>query len=181
MNQPRYAISGDTTEWDDILIKHGVTTRDEVLEKKGLNPRDYDKKPEAQVIEITQEEALDALDIDTLDDLDEEDGFSDTRMLDEYRKRRMDELKDKALRGRFGDVRDIVKVGATDTSFALCVACKHGSLRLTLHRLVLVLALSRVRFKLRSVAPAGSIGAGARRRGEREVALSAGVDASSST
>ena len=36
MNQPRYAISGDTTEWDDILIKHGVTTKDEVLEKKGL-------------------------------------------------------------------------------------------------------------------------------------------------
>jgi phage portal protein BeeE len=48
MQQPTYAISGDTTEWDDILIKHGVTTKDEVLEKKGLNPRDYDKKKEAQ-------------------------------------------------------------------------------------------------------------------------------------
>lgn len=35
-----YAYSGQTTEWDDILIKKGITTKEEVLLSKGLNPAD---------------------------------------------------------------------------------------------------------------------------------------------
>ena len=35
-----YEISGDTTEWEDILIKKGITTNEEVLLGKGLNPAD---------------------------------------------------------------------------------------------------------------------------------------------
>jgi hypothetical protein len=35
-----YEISGDTTEWDDILIKKGIRTKDEILIEKGLNPLD---------------------------------------------------------------------------------------------------------------------------------------------
>lgn len=35
-----YAYSGETTEWEDILIKKGITTRTEVLLSKGLDPND---------------------------------------------------------------------------------------------------------------------------------------------
>ena len=35
-----YAVSGETTEWEDILIKKGITTKEDVLMAKGLNPED---------------------------------------------------------------------------------------------------------------------------------------------
>lgn len=35
-----YEYSGNTTEWDDILIKKGIRTKEEVLLEKGLNPED---------------------------------------------------------------------------------------------------------------------------------------------
>jgi hypothetical protein len=35
-----YAVSGETTEWEDILIKKGITTKEDVLLSKGLNPAD---------------------------------------------------------------------------------------------------------------------------------------------
>ena len=35
-----YEISGETTEWEDIMINKGIKTRDEVLIEKGLNPED---------------------------------------------------------------------------------------------------------------------------------------------
>ena len=35
-----YAVSGETTEWEDILIKKGIRTKEEVLLEKGLNPAD---------------------------------------------------------------------------------------------------------------------------------------------
>jgi hypothetical protein len=35
-----YEHSGNTTEWDDILIKKGIITREDALIAKGLNPAD---------------------------------------------------------------------------------------------------------------------------------------------
>jgi hypothetical protein len=35
-----YKVSGDTTEWDDVLIRKGITTKENVLLQKGLNPLD---------------------------------------------------------------------------------------------------------------------------------------------
>jgi hypothetical protein len=35
-----YEISGDNTEWEDILIKKGITTQESVLLGKGLNPEE---------------------------------------------------------------------------------------------------------------------------------------------
>jgi hypothetical protein len=35
-----YEISGENTEWEDVLIRKGITTQDEVYLKKGLNPLD---------------------------------------------------------------------------------------------------------------------------------------------
>jgi phosphoribosylanthranilate isomerase len=38
-----YEVSGNTTEWDDILISKGITTKENVLLAKGLNPADVKK------------------------------------------------------------------------------------------------------------------------------------------
>jgi hypothetical protein len=35
-----YEVSGDNTEWDDIMIKKGIKTKEQVLIEKGLNPED---------------------------------------------------------------------------------------------------------------------------------------------
>ena len=35
-----YEISGETTEWEDIMINKGIKTRDEIFIEKGLNPED---------------------------------------------------------------------------------------------------------------------------------------------
>ena len=35
-----YEYSGETTEWEDILIKKGITSKEEVLISKGLCPYD---------------------------------------------------------------------------------------------------------------------------------------------
>jgi hypothetical protein len=39
-----YKYSGETTEWEDILIKKGITTKESVLLSKGLNPEDVRKR-----------------------------------------------------------------------------------------------------------------------------------------
>lgn len=36
----KYAISGDMTEFEDILIDKGITTRENILLNKGVNPND---------------------------------------------------------------------------------------------------------------------------------------------
>jgi hypothetical protein len=38
-----YEYSGETTEWEDILVKKGVVTREQVFVAKGLDPRDVSK------------------------------------------------------------------------------------------------------------------------------------------
>lgn len=35
-----YEVSGETTEWEDILIKKNILSREQVLLNKGLNPED---------------------------------------------------------------------------------------------------------------------------------------------
>lgn len=45
MHGTTYVKSGETTEWDDILIKKGIRTKEEILIGKGLNPDDVTVKP----------------------------------------------------------------------------------------------------------------------------------------
>lgn len=40
MDTKTYEVTAETTEWDDILIKKGITTKENVLLAKGLNPLD---------------------------------------------------------------------------------------------------------------------------------------------
>lgn len=107
-----YEISGETTEWEDILISKGITTKEDVLLSKGLNPEDYLKKNEP-VEEIDWEVERDArlrtANLDELDELEEDDEFADSKMLDIYRQRRIEEMKKMAVRNRFGEVQEIIK------------------------------------------------------------------------
>jgi len=122
-NNKTYEVSGDTTEWDDILIKKGIKTKQEVLIEKGLNPLDYMTLEELglkdivvdpnEVKEETREERLDKLtlkEIDELEDNDDDDELlNDTSFIDQYREKRIQELKLKTLQNRFGDLQEIVK------------------------------------------------------------------------
>ena len=38
-----YEISGELTEWEDIMINKGIKTRDQIFIEKGLNPEDVSK------------------------------------------------------------------------------------------------------------------------------------------
>lgn len=40
-----YAVSGENTEWEDILIKKGITTQESVLIGKGINPDEVISPP----------------------------------------------------------------------------------------------------------------------------------------
>lgn len=107
-----YEYSGETTEWEDILIKRGITTKEDVLLGKGLNPEDF-IKPEVPVVDEPdrdqlQAERLNEMNLDELEDA-EYDEFADSKALDEYRQQRMKEMKMAAVRNRFGEVVSIVK------------------------------------------------------------------------
>jgi len=122
-NNKTYEVSGDTTEWDDILIKKGIKTKQEVLIEKGLNPLDYMTLEELglkdivvdpnEVKEETREERLDKLTLKEIDELEDDDDddelLNDTSFIDQYREKRIQELKLKTLQNRFGDVQEIVK------------------------------------------------------------------------
>eukprot|EP00002_Diphylleia_rotans_P036369 TRINITY_DN79_c0_g3_i1.p2 TRINITY_DN79_c0_g3~~TRINITY_DN79_c0_g3_i1.p2 ORF type:complete len:227 (-),score=71.15 TRINITY_DN79_c0_g3_i1:204-884(-) len=86
------------TEWEEALIRHGIAQPKEA--------------------EITQDQldrlvddvvaTFDPMDKKTLDELDElEDDFEDDRILEEYRRRRLDELKATQEKNKFGEVRQI--------------------------------------------------------------------------
>ena len=109
-----YERTGETTEWDDILIKKGIRTKEEILLEKGLNPEDFIEKVDdidriLQEQPLTLEETLEGATLEDLDELDEEDEFSDSRLLDEYRQRRLAELKTAQVQNRFGDLCEISK------------------------------------------------------------------------
>lgn len=57
---------------------------------------------------VHMSDVLDHLQVAQIDELEEEE-FSDSRMLDEYRKKRVQELKEKVARERFGELTEIVK------------------------------------------------------------------------
>jgi hypothetical protein len=108
-----FEYSGETTEWEDILIKKNITTREQVLLSKGLNPADYIKQ--AEIIEEVDPEQerhdrLQKATLEELDELEEEDEeFADSRALEMYRNARLQELKAAAVKNRFGDLVEIVK------------------------------------------------------------------------
>ena len=116
-----YEVSGDTTEWEDILIKKGITTKQDVLMSKGLNPLEFMSAKElglseeiADILEGNANEEdrdkqLDKLNIDELNELEDDEEFADSSFFNEYRQKRMMELKKQQVQNRFGEVLEINK------------------------------------------------------------------------
>lgn len=88
-----YAPTGETTEWEDILVKKGILA------------------PKTKVVEEQEVEAyVDPREKATLDELDEmEDDYDDDAELERIRERRIQEIKEQAARNIFGDVQPIAK------------------------------------------------------------------------
>eukprot|EP01027_Heterolobosea_sp_BB2_P001439 GEZU01002182.1.p1 GENE.GEZU01002182.1~~GEZU01002182.1.p1 ORF type:complete len:235 (-),score=102.77 GEZU01002182.1:241-945(-) len=87
----------ETTEWEDALVRHGI-----------LPPAEVEITEEA-IQDMVDEAArnYDPLAHKTLDELDELEDEEDERILEEYRQKRIAEMKNAALRNRYGSVMHI--------------------------------------------------------------------------
>ena len=87
---------GETTEWEDILIKKGI------IEEKEENRLLREERELEKLIEETVEE-FDPLEGKNLKQLDklakESEEYSDDRILEEYRKKRIEALQKKQKEG----------------------------------------------------------------------------------
>ncbi|GAB9471402.1 Phosducin-like protein [Globisporangium polare] len=90
-----YAPTGETTEWEDILVKKGI-----------LAPKTKVQEEE----EESDDEQYDPREDATLDELDEmEDDYDDDSELQRIRERRIAEMRAMMERSKFGDVQPIAK------------------------------------------------------------------------
>ena len=113
MGDKSYEVTGETTEWEDILIKKGITTKAQVLVNKGLNPDDYltdqELGKELGIDELTKQEEVDPLSLASLDELDEllEEEDDNEKAINAYRDKRLQELREQQARNRWGSVYEI--------------------------------------------------------------------------
>jgi len=88
---------GEATEWDDILVKHGIkepTVKQEDLESLIIESAEaYQDRRKNEKLEKA-----------TLEELDELEDDEDERALAEYRRKRIEEMKQQALKNRFGEL-----------------------------------------------------------------------------
>jgi len=120
-----YRHTGETTEWDDILIKKGIVTHEQCMIAKGLNPDDFpdpekrrqaEEKAEAERIAIEAVKEIKKLENTTEEDLDEMDediDMHDDKFYQEFRAKRLEELKQKAMQEKYGEVQEIIKADWT--------------------------------------------------------------------
>lgn len=121
----------ETTDFDDVLIKHGIVSREQALIAKGMSvseanallaqEAENEKAMDGATFHETEEAQAGALDArgaaavrgalaDSADSEDErlldeaEDLFSDSRALERYREQRLAELREEASRPSFGEL-----------------------------------------------------------------------------
>jgi hypothetical protein len=95
-----------TTEWDDILIKHGI--------KEDPTARDQEVADALEEMAERARAAHDPMAEKTLAQLDEEEDEHDDAVLRRYREARIRELKEAAIRGRYGSQQEISKADFVD-------------------------------------------------------------------
>ncbi|CAM9225590.1 unnamed protein product [Ectocarpus sp. 13 AM-2016] len=128
----QYQSKGETTEWEDILIKKGIVEKDDVLRGKGIDPDEQrleeaiGKAREAEVERLNARTIEDDMAEASLEELDElEDELADDGMLEKYRAQRVAEMKAKAAAAKFGELFEISKADwvreVTDASKSVCV------------------------------------------------------------
>eukprot|EP00903_Cladosiphon_okamuranus_P015976 g14756.t1 len=112
----QYQSKGETTEWEDILIKKGIVEKDDVLRGKGIDPDEQrleeaiSKAREAEVERLNARTIEDDMADASLEELDElEDELADDGMLEKYRAQRVAEMKAKAAAAKFGELYEISK------------------------------------------------------------------------
>eukprot|EP00191_Tetraselmis_sp_GSL018_P005585 CAMPEP_0177604380 /NCGR_PEP_ID=MMETSP0419_2-20121207/16082_1 /TAXON_ID=582737 /ORGANISM="Tetraselmis sp., Strain GSL018" /LENGTH=244 /DNA_ID=CAMNT_0019098349 /DNA_START=87 /DNA_END=821 /DNA_ORIENTATION=- len=95
-----YRGNGETTEWDDLQVKLG--------NKEKPPPRWSPEKYRPQEEVVKDEKWLEQCDEDELSDLEDE--FADDTFLEEYRKKRLEELRNEKKALTFGAVEQISAV-----------------------------------------------------------------------
>jgi hypothetical protein len=105
INQPSYAYSGATTEFDDALVQRGIVTAEQVLLAKGMSVTDAERlltqnkqgsdhvstqRPTKNAVERCRDST------DNDDGSSEEDDYDD-EFMHEYQKKRMMELQEMAV------------------------------------------------------------------------------------
>jgi len=108
-----YEYSAETSEWEDILIKKGIRTKETILEERGLDFTEHmDKyKPKEEEVVVSTHEMLEKASLEDLEVV--EDALDDERAIQEYREARLRELREKRAKDRYGVVKDIDKVDWT--------------------------------------------------------------------
>jgi len=141
VRNPSYAFSGETTEFDDILIKHGVITKEQALLNKGMDPdavaeiivkeklTEMGFFDEPDLPNPTRADAIEATrgNLAELDELEEDDEFGDEAFLQSFREARLAELKQERATEIFGSVNEITKADwmreVNDASKGFWVVC----------------------------------------------------------
>ena len=100
---PTYEYSGETTEWQDILVKKGIIEAPEKVERKVTYMADRVARgaPGADEAAAADQEDRDS-DDDLLDEL--EDDMGDDEMLRKFREARIAEMQKAASANKFGEV-----------------------------------------------------------------------------
>eukprot|EP00937_MAST-01D_sp_MAST-1D-sp2_P001127 g1127.t1 len=102
-----YEYSGETTEWQDILVKKGIIEAPEKPERKTIFMADRVARAAPGAEEGQDEDGERDSDDDLLDELEDEMG--DDEMLRKFREARIAEMQAARARDRFGEVRPIEK------------------------------------------------------------------------
>jgi Phosducin len=116
INQPSYAYSGATTEFDDALVQRGIVTAEQVLLAKGMSVTDAERilvtqKKQQGDNESAQRPTKNAIercrDITNVDDDDDDNSSSegddyDDEFMHEYQRKRMIEMQEMAVNNTIG-------------------------------------------------------------------------------
>ncbi|GAB1599745.1 phosducin-like protein 3 [Argonauta hians] len=94
------------TEWNDILRSKGILPP---KEEKEITEEEIVKLVESTIKEKTTEKALDELNLDELNDQEDEIDEEEERIFQEYRRKRILEMKAANLAAKYGDVLEITK------------------------------------------------------------------------
>ena len=96
-----YKPTVEITEWEDILIKKGIIAPKTKVEEEDTNE---DQPTEAEL----HRQALEQKSLEELDEM-EDDDYDDDLELRKIREKRIQEMKQQALRNKFGSIQPITK------------------------------------------------------------------------
>lgn len=92
----------EDTEWNDILRAKGIIP--EKPKEKEMTEEDLVQLVEQTIAKKENGKTMDEMTLDELDELEDEE---EERVLEQYRRQRMAEIRQMQAKSRFGDVRDI--------------------------------------------------------------------------